>query len=280
GTAWHASLVGKFLLERLAKLPCEVDYGSEFRYRNPLLDPQTLLVGVSQSGETADTLAAVEAGREKGTPVLAICNVVDSSIARRSSAVLYTHAGPEISVASTKAFTTQLTALYLLGLHLGRQRGLVDAERGRKLLGDLVALPHAVQDILAGEAAVERIARRYGKASDFLYPGRGVNYPVALEGALKLKEISYIHSEGYPHADPAHHPPPAPRLPRRRLPRHRRGPAAQPGQERHRRVTAERRGVLQVAGAALLWSLGGIGIKAVAEPPLKIAAYRSATAAV
>src|SRR5437660_137125 len=195
-----------FRLERLAGLRCEVDYGSEFRYRNPILGPQTLLVVVSQSGETADTLAAVEAGREKGTPVLAICNVVDSSIARRSSAVLYTHAGPEISVASTKAFTTQLTALYLLALHLGRQRGLIDAERGRKLLGDLVALPHAVKDILAGEAAVERIARRYGKVSDFLYLGRGVNYPVALEGALKLKEISYIHAEGYPAGEMKHGP--------------------------------------------------------------------------
>src|SRR3989449_552802 len=160
----------------------------------------------SQSGETADTLAAVEAGHEKGTPVLAVCNVVDSSIARRSSAVLYTHAGPEISVASTKAFTTQLTALYLLALHLGRQRGLVDAERGRKLLGDLVVLPHAVKDILAHEAAVERIARRYGQASDFLYLGRGVNYPVALEGALKLKEISYIHAEGYPAGEIKHGP--------------------------------------------------------------------------
>jgi len=206
GTAWHACLVGKFLLERLAGLSCEVDYGSEFRYRDPLLDPRTLLVVVSQSGETADTLAAVEAGHEKGTPVLAVCNVVDSSIARRSSAVLYTHAGPEISVASTKAFTTQLTALYLLALHLGRQRGLVDAERGRKLLGDLVVLPHAVKDILAHEAAVERIARRYGKASDFLYLGRGVNYPVALEGALKLKEISYIHAEGYPAGEMKHGP--------------------------------------------------------------------------
>src|SRR5213596_440422 len=206
GTAWHACLVGKFLFEHLAGLSCEVDYGSEFRYRDPILDPQTLLVVVSQSGETADTLAAVEAGREKGTPVLAVCNVVDSSIARRASAVLYTHAGPEISVASTKAFTSQLTALYLLGLHLGRQRGLVDAERGRKLLGDLVALPHAVKDILAGEAAVERIARRYGKASDFLYLGRGVNYPVALEGALKLKEISYIHAEGYPAGEMKHGP--------------------------------------------------------------------------
>src|SRR5205814_47526 len=164
------------------------------------------LVVVSQSGETADTLAAVEAGREKGTPVLAVCNVVDSSIARRASAVLYTHAGPEISVASTKAFTTQLTALYLLALHLGRQRGLVDAERGRKLLGDLVALPHAVKDILAREAAIERVAKKYGKASDVLYLGRGINYPVALEGALKLKEISYIHAEGYPAGEMKHGP--------------------------------------------------------------------------
>src|SRR5438445_434729 len=171
GTAWHACLVGKFLFERLAGLSCEVDYGSEFRYRDPVLDPQTLLVVVSQSGETADTLAAVEAGREKGTPVLAVCNVVDSSIARRSNAVLYTHAGPEISVASTKAFTTQLTALYLLALHLGRQRGLVDAAPGRKLLRDLVVLPHAVKDILGREAAVERVARRWGKASDVLYRG-------------------------------------------------------------------------------------------------------------
>ncbi|HYY05098.1 MAG TPA: glutamine--fructose-6-phosphate transaminase (isomerizing) [Candidatus Limnocylindria bacterium] len=206
GTAWHACLVGKFLFERLAGLSSEVDYGSEFRYRDPILDPHTLLVVVSQSGETADTLAAVEAGREKGAPVLAVCNVVDSSIARRSSAVLYTHAGPEISVASTKAFTTQLTALYLLALHLGRRRGLLDAERGRRLLADLVTLPHAVKDILAGEAAVERLARRYGKASDVLYLGRGINYPVALEGALKLKEISYIHAEGYAAGEMKHGP--------------------------------------------------------------------------
>ncbi len=206
GTAWHACLVGKFLLERLAGLSCEVDYGSEFRYRDPILDPRTLLVVVSQSGETADTLAALETGLEKGAPVLTVCNVVDSSIARRASAVLYTHAGPEISVASTKAFTTQLTALYLLAVHLGRQRGLVDAERGRRLIGDLVALPHAVKEILGREAAVERVARRYGKASDFLYLGRGVNYPVALEGALKLKEISYIHAEGYPAGEMKHGP--------------------------------------------------------------------------
>jgi len=206
GTAWHAALVGKFLLERLAGIPCEVDYGSEFRYRDPILDEHTLLVVVSQSGETADTLAAVEAGRERKTPVLAVCNVVDSSIARRSNAVLYTHAGPEISVASTKAFTTQLTALYLLALHLGRRRGVIDAERGRQLVADLVALPALVAEIVKQDKLIERIAKKYGNASDFLYLGRGVNYPVALEGALKLKEISYIHAEGYPAGEMKHGP--------------------------------------------------------------------------
>jgi glutamine---fructose-6-phosphate transaminase (isomerizing) len=206
GTAWHACLVGKFLLERLAGVPCEVDYGSEFRYRDPILDEKTLLIVVSQSGETADTLAAVEAGRERGTTVLAVCNVVDSSIARRANAVLYTHAGPEISVASTKAFTTQLTALYLLAIHLGRRRGVIDAERGRQLVSDLVALPAAVKDVLSREKTLERVAKKYGNVSDLLYLGRGVNYPVALEGALKLKEISYIHAEGYPAGEMKHGP--------------------------------------------------------------------------
>ena len=206
GTAWHACLVGKFLIESLAGIPCEVDYGSEFRYRDPILGPRTLLLVVSQSGETADTLAAVEAGRERRTPVLAVCNVVDSSIARRSNAVLYTHAGPEISVASTKAFTTQLTALYLLALHLGRRRGRVDADRGRQLLSDLVALPALVKEALSREKHIERVAKKYGQAQDFLYLGRGINYPVALEGALKLKEISYIHAEGYPAGEMKHGP--------------------------------------------------------------------------
>jgi len=206
GTAWHASLVGKFLIERLAGIPCEVDYGSEFRYRDPVLDPGTLLIVVSQSGETADTLAAVEAGRERGAPVLAVCNVVDSSIARRAGGVLYTHAGPEISVASTKAFTTQLTALYLLGLYVGRKRGVIDADRGRQLLSDLVALPALVQDALGREKLIERVAKKYGQAQDFLYLGRGINYPVALEGALKLNEISYIHAEGYPAGEMKHGP--------------------------------------------------------------------------
>ncbi|HLK11673.1 MAG TPA: glutamine--fructose-6-phosphate transaminase (isomerizing) [Candidatus Binatia bacterium] len=206
GTAWHACLVGKFLLERLAGIPCEVDYGSEFRYRDPVLDARTLLVVVSQSGETADTLAAVETGREQGAPVLAVCNVVDSSIARRASAVLYTHAGPEISVASTKAFTTQLTVLYLLALHLGRRRGRIEAERGRRLVSDLVALPAAVTEVLGQGKQIERIAKKYVHARDFLYLGRGINYPVALEGALKLKEISYIHAEGYPAGEMKHGP--------------------------------------------------------------------------
>jgi len=206
GTAWHACLVGKFFVERLAGLPCETDYGSEFRYRDPILDARTLLVVVSQSGETADTLAAVEAGRERGVPVLAVCNVVDSSIARRASAVLYTHAGPEISVASTKAFTTQLTALYLMALQLGRERGFVSADYGRRLVADLVALPTLVKEVLGRERLIERIAKKYGNASDFLYLGRGINYPVALEGALKLKEISYIHAEGYPAGEMKHGP--------------------------------------------------------------------------
>jgi len=206
GTAWHACLVGKFLIERLAGLPCEVDYGSEFRYRDPLLDPQTLLVVVSQSGETADTLAAVETARERGTPVLAVCNVVDSSIARRATHVLYTHAGPEISVASTKAFTTQLTALYLLALQLGRERGRVTPDQGRRLVADLVTLPTLVKEALGRERLIERVAKKYGNASDVLYLGRGINYPVALEGALKLKEISYIHAEGYPAGEMKHGP--------------------------------------------------------------------------
>ncbi len=161
---------------------------------------------VSQSGETADTLAAVETGREQGAPVLAVCNVVDSSIARRATTVLYTHAGPEISVASTKAFTTQLTVLYLLALHLGRRRGRIDTERGRRLVSDLVALPAAVTEALGQAKAIERVAKKYVHARDFLYLGRGINYPVALEGALKLKEISYIHAEGYPAGEMKHGP--------------------------------------------------------------------------
>jgi glucosamine--fructose-6-phosphate aminotransferase (isomerizing) len=206
GTAWHACLAGKFYLEELARLPVEVDYGSEFRYRKSPLEPHTAILAVSQSGETADTLAALEGGRSRGLPTLAICNVVDSSIPRKADLVLYTHAGPEISVASTKAFTTQLTALYLLSVYLGRRRGTIDQEQGRRLLADLVNLPAQVREILSKEKTLEKIAKKYGHAKDFLYLGRGVNYPIALEGALKLKEISYIHAEGYPAGEMKHGP--------------------------------------------------------------------------
>jgi glucosamine--fructose-6-phosphate aminotransferase (isomerizing) len=206
GTAWHACLAGKFYLEELARLPVEVDYGSEFRYRKSPMEPHTAVLAVSQSGETADTLAALEGGKGCGLPTLAICNVVDSSIPRKADLVLYTHAGPEISVASTKAFTTQLTALYLLAVYLGRRRGTITQEQGRRLLADLVNLPIQVREILAKEKAIEKIAKKYGHAKDFLYIGRGVNYPIALEGALKLKEISYIHAEGYPAGEMKHGP--------------------------------------------------------------------------
>jgi glucosamine--fructose-6-phosphate aminotransferase (isomerizing) len=206
GTAWHTCLVGKFLLEELARIPADVDYGSEFRYRNPPIGQDSLLLLVSQSGETLDTLAALEGGKEKGAKALSICNVVDSSVARKSDAVIYTHAGPEISVASTKAFTTQLVALYLLALYLGRCRGLISEEKGRQLIADITNLPLLVQQVLAREKVIEKIARKYGHASDFLYLGRGINYPIALEGALKLKELSYIHAEGYPAGEMKHGP--------------------------------------------------------------------------
>jgi glucosamine--fructose-6-phosphate aminotransferase (isomerizing) len=206
GTAWHACLVGKFMIEEIAKIPADVDYGSEFRYRMPLLDPRSILLMVSQSGETADTLAAVEIARQKKAKVLSICNVVDSSIARKSDGVLYTHAGPEISVASTKAFTTQLTALYLLAVALGRCNGQLTRPQAKKLLADLMHLPHWLEETLKLEPEVEGLARDLMSSSDFLYLGRGINYPIALEGALKLKEISYIHAEGYPAGEMKHGP--------------------------------------------------------------------------
>ena len=206
GTAWHACLLGKFFLEELARIPAEVDYGSEFRYRNPPLDADTLVLTVSQSGETADTLAALEGGRVAGATTLTVCNVVDASIPRKADMVVYTHAGPEISVASTKAFTTQVTALYLLAVYLGRRRGVLDQTTGQRLLEDLVNLPALVQQLLNKERSIEKIAKKYGHADDFLYLGRGVNYPIALEGALKLKELSYIHAEGYPAGEMKHGP--------------------------------------------------------------------------
>jgi glucosamine--fructose-6-phosphate aminotransferase (isomerizing) len=206
GTAWHACLVGKFLLEEIAGIPAEVDYGSEFRYRSPLMDPKSILLMVSQSGETADTLAATDIAKAKKAKILSICNVIDSSIPRKSHGVLYTHAGPEISVASTKAFTTQLTALYLLAVALGRLNGKLNAAEARKLLRDLMHLPSWIEKALEIESEVKELARELMHNRDFLYLGRGINYPIALEGALKLKEISYIHAEGYPAGEMKHGP--------------------------------------------------------------------------
>jgi glucosamine--fructose-6-phosphate aminotransferase (isomerizing) len=206
GTAWHACLVVKFLLEEIAGIPAEVDYGSEFRYRSPLMDPKSILLMVSQSGETADTLAATEIAKAKKSRILSVCNVIDSSIPRKSHGVLYTHAGPEISVASTKAFTTQLTALYLLAVALGRLNGKLKADAARKLLRDLMHLPSWIEKTLAIEDQVKELARELMHSRDFLYLGRGINYPIALEGALKLKEISYIHAEGYPAGEMKHGP--------------------------------------------------------------------------
>jgi len=206
GTAWHACLVGKFMLEEIAAIPAEVDYGSEFRYRSPLMDPKSVLLMVSQSGETADTLAAVEIARAKRAKILSICNVIDSSIPRKSHGVLYTHAGPEISVASTKAFTTQLTALYLLAVALGRLNAKLTAADARKLLRELMHLPSWIEKALETENEIKELARELMHSQDFLYLGRGINYPIALEGALKLKEISYIHAEGYPAGEMKHGP--------------------------------------------------------------------------
>ena len=206
GTAWHACLVGKFMLEEIAGIPAEVDYGSEFRYRSPLMDPKSVLLMVSQSGETADTLAATEIAQAKKAKILSICNVIDSSIPRKSHGVLYTHAGPEISVASTKAFTTQLTAIYLLAVALGRLNGKLKAPDAKRLLRDLMLLPRWIEQTLEIETQVKELGRELMHSQDFLFLGRGVNYPIALEGALKLKEISYIHAEGYPAGEMKHGP--------------------------------------------------------------------------
>jgi len=206
GTSWHAALVGKFLLEETAGLPVEVDYGSEFRYRNPPVDGRTLFVAISQSGETLDTLVALREARRRSCPAAAIVNVVGSSISREADGVLYTHAGPEIGVASTKAFTSQLTALYLLALHLGQRRGTLDGDGVRENLADLIRLPQQAEAALRLDGEVEALAQRYVGCRDFLYLGRGIQYPVALEGALKLKEISYIHAEGYPAGEMKHGP--------------------------------------------------------------------------
>ncbi len=206
GTSWHAGLVGKYLFEEMAAIPTEVDIASEFRYRKPLVNGDTLLIAITQSGETADTLAAMREAKRRGATVVSICNVVGSTASRESDGVVYTHAGPEIGVASTKAFTAQLTALYLFGLFAGSRRGVLSPGDVRQRLADLVHVPTLVEQCLEQNDAVEQVAKRYFKAADFLYLGRGPNYPVALEGALKLKEISYIHAEGYPAGEMKHGP--------------------------------------------------------------------------
>jgi glucosamine--fructose-6-phosphate aminotransferase (isomerizing) len=206
GTSWHAGLAGKFMIERLAHLPVEVDYGSEFRYRDPILDKHSLIIAISQSGETADTLAAEREARQKGAKVLSICNVVGSMLTRESSGTIYTHAGPEIGVASTKAFTGQLTALMLTALHLGQVRGNLGDAASKCLMQELTRLPNKIETILQNDAAIEELARQFFRYTDFLYLGRGIHYPIALEGALKLKEISYIHAEGYPAGEMKHGP--------------------------------------------------------------------------
>ena len=206
GTSWHASLVGKFYLETLARVPAEVDYASEFRYRDPLVDRDTLITVVTQSGETADTLAALREAKARGARSIAICNVVGSMATRESDGTIYTHAGPEIGVASTKAFTSQLAALHLLALHLAQVRGVLTPEQSRDEIDGLLQLPTLIEQTLRVSALVDEIARRFYNRHDFLFLGRGINYPIALEGALKLKEISYIHAEGYPAGEMKHGP--------------------------------------------------------------------------
>jgi glutamine---fructose-6-phosphate transaminase (isomerizing) len=206
GTSWHAALAGKFMIEKLARVPVEVDYGSEFRYRDPLVGKDTLTIVISQSGETADTLAAQREAKAKGSRTLAICNVVGSMITREAAGTLITHAGPEIGVASTKAFTGQLTALFLVGLYLAQVREAVSTETSLKLVDRLLHIPVQLEEILRRDAIYEELAKLLFRASDFLYLGRGIHFPIALEGALKLKEISYIHAEGYPAGEMKHGP--------------------------------------------------------------------------
>ncbi len=206
GTSWHAALAGKFMIERLARIPVEVDYGSEFRYRDPIVDSKTLVMLISQSGETADTLAAQREAKLKGAKTLAICNVVGSMMTRESNGTIYTHAGPEIGVASTKAFTGQLTALALVAAYLGQVRGTLSPDDARALMQELTRIPHKMEMILERDEECEALARQFFRYTDFLYLGRGIHYPIALEGALKLKEISYIHAEGYPAGEMKHGP--------------------------------------------------------------------------
>jgi glucosamine--fructose-6-phosphate aminotransferase (isomerizing) len=206
GTSWHAGLVGKYLIEQLAHVAVEVDYGSEYRYRHPIVAPHTLAIVITQSGETADTLAALREAKRHGTRSISICNVVGSMATRETDGTVYTHAGPEIGVASTKAFTSQLVALYLLALRLGQDRGVLSEEASKPHIDALLQLPHLLEQTLKLAPQVEEVAGRFHNRADFLYLGRGINYPIALEGALKLKEISYIHAEGYPAGEMKHGP--------------------------------------------------------------------------
>jgi glucosamine--fructose-6-phosphate aminotransferase (isomerizing) len=206
GTSWHSALVGKFLLESASKIPVEVDYGSEYRYRDPIVDSNTLVIGVTQSGETADTIAAMQEAKAKGARLISICNVLGSAATRLSDGTIYTNAGPEIGVASTKAFTTQLTAFYLLSLYVRQLRG-DDKDDIRYAMHELSTIPHKIEHLLkTQEKHIQQLANKFHNAQDFLFLGRGVHYPIALEGALKLKEISYIHAEGYPAGEMKHGP--------------------------------------------------------------------------
>jgi glucosamine--fructose-6-phosphate aminotransferase (isomerizing) len=206
GTSWHAGLVGKYLIEALAQLPVEVDYGSEYRYRNPIVAAKELAIVITQSGETADTLAALREARRKGASSIAVCNVVGSMATREANGTVYTHAGPEIGVASTKAFTSQLVALHLLALYLAQLRNTLSEADIRRHIEELLKIPQTIEQALKASAATEKVAERFYNRTDFLFLGRGINYPIALEGALKLKEISYIHAEGYPAGEMKHGP--------------------------------------------------------------------------
>ena len=206
GTSWHAAQAGKFMIERLARIPVEVDYASEWRYRDPIIAPDTLTMLITQSGETADTIAAQREAKAKGSKTLAICNVVGSMITREAAGTIITHAGPEIGVASTKAFTAQLTALYLFSLFLAQQRGTMTADQAKDAIQELTRIPGKLEHLLTHEEQCEDLAKEYARSQDFLFLGRGIHYPIALEGALKLKEVSYIHAEGYPAGEMKHGP--------------------------------------------------------------------------
>jgi glucosamine--fructose-6-phosphate aminotransferase (isomerizing) len=206
GTSWHAALVGKYIIEDMTRIPCEVDIASEFRYRRPIIPRNSLTIVITQSGETADTLAAQREAKKLGSKILSICNVVGSTSSREADGVFFTHSGPEIGVASTKAFTTQLSGLYLFAIALAKAKGVLKPREIKKLFHDLLELPEKIEEALHINDAVIKIAKKFRNVRDFLYLGRGINYPIALEGALKLKEISYIHAEGYPAGEMKHGP--------------------------------------------------------------------------